>query len=87
VGLLVDGNVKCWDADVTPAPATMEWLGASIDFTTQSDGGVTSVTNIAARLSLSRQTLTDTQKLDPRCGEYHDARRSSPLECQRQYRQ
>jgi hypothetical protein len=39
--LLVDGNVRCWDADVTRVPPTTEWLGASLDFTTQSDGGVT----------------------------------------------
>ena len=33
--LLADGNIKCWGANPT-AP----WLGASIDFTTEADGGI-----------------------------------------------
>jgi hypothetical protein len=33
--LLADGSIKCWGADPT-AP----WLGASIDFTTEADGGI-----------------------------------------------
>jgi Regulator of chromosome condensation (RCC1) repeat len=33
--LLADGNIKCWGAEPTEP-----WLGASIDFTTEADGGI-----------------------------------------------